>query len=1738
MQYELHIQIMGLYCVYHHPLMIPLDEITPVIRNLQAEYKATRYISLADEWPPDQPKHFTAIALIHHQEKPSQQEAIGVANLVKQGIRSCLKLPSNVNNIDTMKPDKITKDISEVFTPKGGNVTESILIEGAPGIGKTVLCKEIAYQWATKQFLQDKLLLFLILLRDPHVQELKSVVEFVNYCCKNESFSKTVVDHLYKTQGYDLVILFDGYDEIGESIRQCSFIADIIFRRVLSECTLVITSRPSAASQLHSNISCRVEILGFTNTERQQFIQESLKDSPEKAATLQSYLDDNTDINTLCYIPLVMTILLCLFKASIELPKTQTELYQKFTCHTIVHFLTKTKGGPIKALRYLSDLEQPYLGIITKLAKISFKFLEKDKIVFSAKDVEEICPKLNIKSINCTQLGLLKETKYIDLEETNPVLSYNFLHLSLQEFLAAKYVSSLSFFQQVDILQKTFWNARYFNMWIMYMGLTAGKKNAFKYFLSSNLTSFVKNQLNKRNVIPKDILTDKVKSLHLFHCFQEAKDDSMCATIGNCFEDRTVDLNNQTLLPKDVNILCFYLLRTTNTKWNMLNLSGCNIGDIGCNELHKSLIVSDKNEIFFQQLDFSNNQLTSQSVAVIVDLVRIFEVVELNISNNPLHNMLLGFLTEFKFLKSLVTGSSTNSDDRNISQTINIIHKSSLEYVHINDKQNTSLILKISGFTKMISASYLKTYRNFIMEDCNASQTLFEHLLDFLDGQETLTYFRACNNRFNVSMIQSVCTTLANMSFIQEIVIYEFDLMASELNDIISRLLFKNSSCSITIFSKLELKCINAYTVHIFDILAEQPAINKLDVINCKTEIQESSKQQNYMNIVEDLKFCSHETNSLLAFIKALNFTAIKVLHITGANIADETADRLLPVLSSNKSLTEFIISDSEITCELAVKFIQALKRIMTLEIFKISCFGNINFASEDIKTILVNNCTVLTEVDISDNKLWNVAPIKALKSCYNLKSFKISGNNFTDEVSQDVVDILKNNSCLLEVDVTRNNFSPVSGQSFINALKDKKVLQIFRIGNCIITEDNLADVASIIFKNPGLTELDLSENHLTVSGACAVVQALGNATNVKLFKASKYMVNKDTVNDMISFFSNNSKLTVVDISANLLTSGAIKVIRSFKNKSLQILRLCNCKITQSEADELADVIKNTSLIELDLSDNQLLAIGVIIISRALKGVVSLRVLNLRNCGICDKAVDTFTGMLCTLVNLMELDISSNEFTNNVILKIINSLRITQIKVLKMNYCKIMHMGWLDIMDVFRGKNFLCLELSNSSFKVVNILQNINTLEILNISNCPNVNDENSVELSATISNNLKLSCLDFSHNNVTAYGAIQIAGAIKCITTLQTINLNNCKITDEATNEISAALICNPLVRELNISWNNLTGSGTAKILQSLKKSHFLQILNIASCGITASETEAIATVLCNKYNLIQIDISSNQLNAHGAMHVLNALSNITSLQIFKADNCAITDAATDVTATALTKLYTLTELTIHENDFSASCMKTIVKTLKVISTLKVIKLNNCLFDYMSGEIADAIGSNCGLNHLEIYSSSFTTRGASLFSKCFINIHILQHLKLINCGITEMVAGEIAAILEHNKFIEHLDLSHNPVRTGVTEILGVLNYNQVLKVFKLHSCGIKDESAHDLAIFAQVTSLIEFDILQNQLTANGALTIAQGFTYSSTLKLLKIKNWDSIYRVRENADDANYVLNTLRYKNVLFVFD
>lgn len=417
-----------LACNYETPLPnfnqnATLGIVANASKQLKIFYRNERYKTSEDEWPSYQPEHFTSVALIHHKEKyVTTKEVIAVANVMHRGeITVQNEIIENSKQVDdeyflVCKP---TKDITKIFSPLPSTNCESIkpsspnviLIEGAPGIGKTILSREIAFQWANGKLLLDRDLLFLIFLRDPHIQKVESLEQFLCYALNFSIINSTVKaieEYLEATSGKNCAIVLDGYDEITDELRHNSFLSKLIKHKFLKLSSLVITSRPTTSVGLHNIVDRRVEILGFTKEDRNEYIEKSLKENPMDIKKLQDYLEANPFIDSLCYIPLNMTILICILKLSLrpgsELPKTQTEINYQFALITILRYLKKKLNFSITATS-LKDLTKVYMQKLRYLSKLAFVFLGNEKLVFTDEDVANDYPTCIGK---WDSLGLLK----------------------------------------------------------------------------------------------------------------------------------------------------------------------------------------------------------------------------------------------------------------------------------------------------------------------------------------------------------------------------------------------------------------------------------------------------------------------------------------------------------------------------------------------------------------------------------------------------------------------------------------------------------------------------------------------------------------------------------------------------------------------------------------------------------------------------------------------------------------------------------------------------------------------------------------------------------------------------------------------------------------------------------------------------------------------------------------------------------------------------------------------------------------------------------------------------------------------------------------------------------------------------------------------------------------------------------------------------------------------------------
>ena len=205
-------------------------------------------------------------------------------------------------------------------------------------------------------------------------------------------------------------------------------------------------------------------------------------------------------------------------------------------------------------------------------------------------------------------------------------MTLNFIHFTIQEFLAAHYISHFPPNEELEMIKANFWSDIHFNMFSIYMSLTKGQQPAFKLFLSGGNRA--------TTTISQEFLKDQLKCLRLYYWFNKASDHSMCNTIeqAKIFNCKAINLQGIKLSAGDMECISLFLTSSFNKEWVELNLMDCYILDRGLNNLHRGLRHS--NTITINKLWLSNSLLTTQSSSLISDIVIKYKVKMLLISAN------------------------------------------------------------------------------------------------------------------------------------------------------------------------------------------------------------------------------------------------------------------------------------------------------------------------------------------------------------------------------------------------------------------------------------------------------------------------------------------------------------------------------------------------------------------------------------------------------------------------------------------------------------------------------------------------------------------------------------------------------------------------------------------------------------------------------------------------------------------------------------------------------------------------------------------------------------------------------------------------------------------------------------------------------------------------------------------------------------------------------------------------
>ena len=394
------------------------------------------------KWPPSTYKKYINLAVIE-KVRLSHEEAIEKSKALTYGDIGKIMHKGDIQ-------------LADIATPgKDGVLPKFVLVEGAPGVGKTTFAWKACRKWAKGKILQDYELVVLVRLRDVSIRKATCLGDLIQYP-RDPTVYQMVIEEITKTGGKGVLLLLEGYDELPASLREeGSLFRNVIKGDLFDEGTVVVTSRHWASEPFlfphydtNRPVSKHIEILGFNRGNIQDYISFMLKDEPSLLLDVTRYLELCPHIHSMMYIPLNCAIILEMYQNCIKenspIPTTMTNLYSSLIRSLLLRHMNELPEYKDKCakLTNLSRLPECIKSHFDNLAQLAYDGIcNKDQHIIFTRD--EIPSGLNT-------LGLMQSSMelYADIGSET---SFNFLHLTIQEFLAAYHLFTFSFDEHVKL---------------------------------------------------------------------------------------------------------------------------------------------------------------------------------------------------------------------------------------------------------------------------------------------------------------------------------------------------------------------------------------------------------------------------------------------------------------------------------------------------------------------------------------------------------------------------------------------------------------------------------------------------------------------------------------------------------------------------------------------------------------------------------------------------------------------------------------------------------------------------------------------------------------------------------------------------------------------------------------------------------------------------------------------------------------------------------------------------------------------------------------------------------------------------------------------------------------------------------------------------------------------------------------------------------------------------------------
>ena len=852
--------------------------------------------------------------------------------------------------------------------------------------------------------------------------------------------------------------------------------------------------------------------------------------------------------------------------------------------------------------------------------------------------------------------GLLQAVQQYCLKGAGKTISLNFLHFTMQEYLAALHVSTLPSEQKSILIKNTFWNHRFNFMWMMYVGIVGIQLAGL-----TDLVNFAKSDVKDHNMHVK-------KYLFLFQCYLEIKETNfMPKEITSIFSDGNIDLRGQTLLPHHIMSLTVFMMRST-TQWKSLNLNACCIGCNGMDILENFFTDFQERLITLKHISLRYNHLTSlgnthfdQNQTIPDNNSGLLQSVEsLDLSYNQFCDS--GIAELFCALKFNKTLRTLNISLDNIIHTVGISDMTLSKSINnISDEGVKKLIESVEVNTTLQN---LDISHNVISDDSTLA------ISDYLKINSTLCKLSLSCNKITDEGAKRLAEAIQVNKTLQELNISKNWVSKEGVMRIveactINRTLHK-LVCTHNNLSKSGLAAINEYikkenAVQIF-VGSWNSLYTKNSQLTFKTIFQLSYLQQKVQsdddNIDEELWFIDEITDP--KNLREILQCCLDVQHVNLTNTM--TDDQMLifcDCLMNNSTLTELKLSSNEFTDEGAKRLAEAIKVNTTLQELNLS-MNKITDEGTKRLAVAIQGNTTLQELNISKNWISKEGVMRIVEACTinrTLHKLVCTHNNLSKSGlaaingyirKENAVQIFVgswNSLCIkhnrlafkttfqlsdLQQKVQSDDDNIDEELGFIDEITDPKYLREF-LQCCLdvqhvnltgtMTDDQVLIFCHCLMNNSTLTELNLSSNKFTDDGSRRLAEAIQVNTTLQELNISMNKITDEGAKRLAEAIQINTTLKELNISMNIITDEGAKILAEAiqVNITLQELNIASNEIFDEGAKGLAEAIKvNKKLQILNISSNRITDEGAKRLAEAIQVNITLQELNIASNEIVD----------------------------------------------------------------------------------------------------------------------------------------------------------------------------------------------------------------------------------------------------------------------------------------------------------------------------------------------------------------------------------------------------------------------------------------------------------------------------------------------------------------------------------------